>query len=59
MHDVFTFLSVQEGLRRGTQDISAADHPSFLWPPGAFTTEDTYQGFLRGPLLITVRIFSA
>jgi hypothetical protein len=51
-------LSVREGLQRGTQDISAADHPNFLWPPASFDIGDVYKGFLRGPLLITVSNFS-
>lgn len=48
-------FSVREGLRRGTQDITAADLPTFLWPDGAFYTEDAYQGFLRNELLVSVR----
>ncbi|KAN0139553.1 hypothetical protein V8E53_002669 [Lactarius tabidus] len=44
---------VREGLRRGTQDLTAADLPTFLWPDGAFYTEDAYNGFLRSPLLVT------
>jgi hypothetical protein len=51
-------LSVREGLQHGTQDISAADHPNFLWPPASFDISDVYKGFLRGPLLITVSYFS-
>lgn len=50
----FTLFSVREGLRRGTQDLTAADLPSFLWPDGAFYTEDAYNGFLRSALLVTV-----
>jgi len=45
--------NVREGLRRGTQDLTAADLPSFLWPDGAFYTEDAYNGFLRSALLVT------
>ena len=51
-------LSVREGLRRGTQDITAADHPSFLWPLASFDISDVYKGFLRNPLLLTVCSFS-
>ncbi|KAN0139214.1 hypothetical protein V8E53_002715, partial [Lactarius tabidus] len=44
---------VREGLRRGTQDLTAADLPTFLWPDRAFYTEDAYNGFLCSPLLVT------
>lgn len=49
-----TTLSVREALHRGTREVTAADHPSFLWPRASFDINDTYKGFLRGPLLITV-----
>jgi hypothetical protein len=45
---------VREGLCRGTQDLTAADLPTFLWPDRAFYTEDAYNGFLCSPLLVTV-----
>lgn len=51
-------LSVREGLRHGTQVVTATDHPNFLWPPSSFDMSDVYKGFLRGPLLITVCRFS-
>jgi len=46
-------LTVREGLRRGTQHITAADLPTFLWPSGVFDIEDLHKAFLRGPLLVT------
>ncbi|SRR6266702_2274116 len=52
-----SFLSICEALCRGTQDISAADHPTFLWPQDIFTLDDVYKGFLRGHLLVMVRVF--
>ena len=47
-------LSVREELRRATYEITAYDLPAFLWPMGAFDIHDTYKGFLRSDLLITV-----
>jgi hypothetical protein len=36
------------------EEVTATDLPAFLWPKGAFDTEDPYKGFLRGPLLVAV-----
>ncbi|KAN0130582.1 hypothetical protein V8E53_011668 [Lactarius tabidus] len=44
---------VREGLCHGTQDLTAVDLPTFLWPDGAFYTEDAYNSFLCSPLLVT------
>ena len=49
-------LSVREDLRRGTFEVTAYDLPTFLWPNGAFDIHDTYKGFLRSELLITVSV---
>ncbi|KAI9443878.1 hypothetical protein H4582DRAFT_2071397 [Lactarius indigo] len=47
--------TVREGLRRGTQEVTAADYPMFLWPSGAMDIDDIYKGFLRGAL-VTFRL---
>ncbi|KAH9028596.1 hypothetical protein EDB85DRAFT_1867775 [Lactarius pseudohatsudake] len=44
--------SVRDSLRHGTQNVTAADHPAFLWPQDVFTLDDIYKGFLRGPVLL-------
>ncbi len=52
--DFMTFFSVRDSLHCGTQDITAADHPTFLWPKGVFHIDDIYKGFLHGELLVMV-----
>jgi hypothetical protein len=47
-------FSVREQLRRGVEEVTAADLPAFLWPKGAYDPENPYRGFLRGPLLVMV-----
>lgn len=47
-------FSVREQLRRGVDEVTAADLPAFLWPKGAYNPESPYTGFLRGPLLVMV-----
>ena len=49
---------VHEKLRRGVEEVTAADLPVFLWPKGAYDPENPYRGFLRGPLLVMVRPIS-
>ncbi|KAH9036291.1 hypothetical protein EDB84DRAFT_1437712 [Lactarius hengduanensis] len=44
--------SVRDALRHGTQNVTAANHPAFLWPQDVFTLDDIYKGFLRGPVLL-------
>ncbi|KAH8984084.1 hypothetical protein EDB86DRAFT_2810987 [Lactarius hatsudake] len=44
--------SVRDALRHGTQNVTAADHPAFLWPQDVFTLDNIYKGFLRGPVLL-------
>ena len=47
-------LSIREELCRATYEITAYDLPTFLWPTGVFELHDTYKGFLRSDLLVTV-----
>ena len=51
-------FSVRDRLRRGVEEVTAADLPSFLWLKGSFDMEDPYKGFLRGPLVVMVWLVS-
>ena len=47
-------FSIRDGLRFGEREVFASDLPTFLWPVGVFELDDTYKGFLRSNLLVTV-----